>query len=277
MPPTLVLPARSTRTLDVKYRPLLAGQGNAKVEATCAELGTFVFDVAVKAAAAGADRSLSFRAPLGNTDVQTFRFNHLLADKAEYKVTVDGADFIVDSAAVAAPAAGKRSLQPCVVAILLTIFFTQRRMMVLKCLWTCDSSPQALASATAGWCCRPLQLATSFAFSRAARSPPALKAPLKSRSGDAAVAAALPPTSRFLQAAGGATVNFKNVYPKATTFTVTCDNPAFAAANKGGEFAPKANQAIALTFKAPAPGASAIGKLQISGGGSTWVYYLKGV
>jgi hypothetical protein len=80
-----------------------------------------------------------------------------------------------------------------------------------------------------------------------------------------------------VQAAGGATVNFKNVYPKATTFTVTCDNPAFVPANKGGEFAPKANQAIALTFKAPAPGASAIGKLQISGGGSTWVYYLKGI
>jgi hydrocephalus-inducing protein len=106
VPPTLLLPARSTRTLDVKYRPLLAGQGSAKVEATCAELGTFVFDVAVKAAAAGADRSLSFRAPLGTTDVQTFRFNHLLADKADYKVTVDGADFVVDAATVAAPAAG---------------------------------------------------------------------------------------------------------------------------------------------------------------------------
>ena len=96
----------------------------------------------------------------------------------------------------------------------------------------------------------------------------------------------LSPVSPFLpcphshtlpQAAGGATVNFKNVYPKATTFSITCDNPAFVPANKGGEFAPKANQAIALTFKAPAPGASAIGKLQISGGGSTWVYYLKGI
>ena len=67
-----------------------------------------MFDVQVKAAAAGADRSLSFRAPLGNTDVQTFRFTHLLGDKADYKVTVDGADFVVDSASVAAPAAGNR-------------------------------------------------------------------------------------------------------------------------------------------------------------------------
>jgi hypothetical protein len=90
----------------VKYRPLLSGQGSAKVEATCTELGTFVFDVAVKAAAAGADRSLSFRAPLGTADLQTFRFHHLLTEKADYKVTVDGADFIVDSASVAAPAAG---------------------------------------------------------------------------------------------------------------------------------------------------------------------------
>ena len=35
--------------------------------------------------------------------------------------------------------------------------------------------------------------------------------------------------------------------------------------------------AIGCKPKAPAPGASAIGKLQITGGGSTWVYYLKGV
>jgi hydrocephalus-inducing protein len=106
VPSTLLLPARSTRSLEVKYRPLLSGQGSAKVEATCTELGTFVFDVAVKAAAAGADRSLSFRAPLGTADLQTFRFHHLLTEKADYKVTVDGADFIVDSASVAAPAAG---------------------------------------------------------------------------------------------------------------------------------------------------------------------------
>jgi hypothetical protein len=127
VPQTLLLPARSTRTLDVKYRPLLAGQGNAKIEASCAELGTFVFDVTVKAAAAGADRSLSFRAPLGTTDTQTFRFNHLLADKADYKVTVDGADFVVDSATVAAPAAGvcgnlSASLPFLFVGIFLTTF-----------------------------------------------------------------------------------------------------------------------------------------------------------
>jgi hypothetical protein len=31
---------------------------------------------------------------------------YLLADKADYKVTVDGADFVVDSTTVVAPAAG---------------------------------------------------------------------------------------------------------------------------------------------------------------------------
>jgi hypothetical protein len=107
--------------------------------------------------------------------------------------------------------------------------------------------------------------------------PPRPQGPIEVKVGISAAADALAAISLCLQAVGGATVNFKNVYPKATAFTVTCDNPAFTPANKGGEFAPKANQAIALAFKSPAPGASAIGKLQISGGGSSWVYYLKGV
>ena len=142
-------------------------------------------------AAAGADRSLSFRAPLGNADVQTIRLKHLLADKAEDKVTVDGADFIVDSAAVSAPAAGERP--PAGVSCGdFTHHFLSPASEDAGVSVDVRFESTGFGERNGRLVLPSLRRETSYAFSRAAPSPLALHAQSQTWSDYAVVAVTLP-------------------------------------------------------------------------------------
>jgi hypothetical protein len=185
------LPAPSTRALDVEYPPLLAGQCNSDhdVEATCAELGTFVFGVALQPQVP--TDLLVFARRWATRTFQTIRFQHLLADKAEDKVTVDSADFIVDSAAVSAPAAGERP--PAGVC---RGDFTQHFLSPASedagVSVDVRFEPTGFGERNGRLVLPSLLRETSYAFSRAAPSPLALHAQLKTWSDYAVVAVTLP-------------------------------------------------------------------------------------
>jgi hypothetical protein len=87
---------------------------------------------------------------------------YLLADKADYKVTVDGADFVVDSTTVVAPAAGVCGNLSASLRFFVcwdfsdNVFVLQVRRTGLKCLSTCDSSQRVSESEMAAFCFHPL-------------------------------------------------------------------------------------------------------------------------
>jgi hydrocephalus-inducing protein len=103
--PRYELRARGETACRVVYRPLLPSEGEtATVRFSSPELGDFVYELRLRAAPAGTERQMQFKAPLGTTARQTFRFRHLLPAGCAYDCAVDKDVFSVP-AQVAAPGA----------------------------------------------------------------------------------------------------------------------------------------------------------------------------
>ena len=99
------LRARGETGCRAVYRPLLPCEGEtARLTFSSEELGDFVYELALKAAPAGTERQMQFKAALGTAAKQTFRFRHLAPAPCAYTCLVDSDVFAVDPQ-VSAPAA----------------------------------------------------------------------------------------------------------------------------------------------------------------------------
>jgi hydrocephalus-inducing protein len=95
--PEYVLRPMGETPCKLIYRPLLASQGVTATNVTFSspELGDFVYELRTKATAAGADRSMQFKSPIGSTQTQTFRFLHFLPSDCTYECSTDNEMFTV--------------------------------------------------------------------------------------------------------------------------------------------------------------------------------------
>mmetsp|Transcript_4036 Transcript_4036/g.9628 ORF Transcript_4036/g.9628 Transcript_4036/m.9628 type:complete len:4944 (+) Transcript_4036:104-14935(+) len=233
------LAPQSSTECEIFYRPLLAEERKATVSFKSAELGVFLYSLNLTAVPAGANRSMQFQAALGTSDVQTFRFLHYLPDKCDYKATVDNPDFVVETPTVAATPAPKGGLELSV---------------------DVRYEPSSLGAKMGRLCVASATGGEYLCILNAHCAPPRPQGPIEVKAG------------------GSATINFKNVFSKAVVFTYAVDKAEFSVSAKGGEVKPKETLALQVSFKPAAPGATAMGKLQIAcEGDPPWVYYLKGV
>ena len=104
--PEYELRALSESACKVTYRPLLPNSEavTANVTFSSPELGDFVYELKLKASAAGADRSMQFKSAIGTAQTLTFRFLHYLPSDASYECSTDNENFTV-TGTVSAPAA----------------------------------------------------------------------------------------------------------------------------------------------------------------------------
>jgi len=63
VPATLVVPAGGRAELPIEWRPLLPKDGAATLTLQSAELGAFVYELALAALPAGSDKTLGFKVP----------------------------------------------------------------------------------------------------------------------------------------------------------------------------------------------------------------------
>eukprot|EP00434_Breviolum_minutum_P007893 symbB.v1.2.006964.t2/scaffold348.1/size222345/3 len=90
-PETLEVPPRSEKTMELIYRPLEEGDGDAEVTLKSAELGTYPYTVNWRATPAGFERALVLKAPLGGSTVESFKFLHYAKESVKYKAKIEAA------------------------------------------------------------------------------------------------------------------------------------------------------------------------------------------
>jgi len=108
VPSTLLLGAGMAAVLNLSWRPLVKGSREATLTLSSAELGNIVHKVRLEAIGAADVRTLQFKAGLGGSQLQSFRFANYLrgSGPAVYKCAVkSGTDFEVEVKDVAAPPA----------------------------------------------------------------------------------------------------------------------------------------------------------------------------
>eukprot|EP00439_Symbiodinium_sp_Y106_P056261 s5157_g7.t2 len=82
----------SEATVDVLFRPVIVGSGEAKLSLSSPELGDFPYTVEYAAKAAGLDKTIVFKAPLGSMDsIQPFRFLHYAQKATTFTATIEAA------------------------------------------------------------------------------------------------------------------------------------------------------------------------------------------
>ncbi|CAE7738994.1 Hydin, partial [Symbiodinium sp. CCMP2456] len=111
-PETLEVPPRSEKTMELIFRPLEEGDGEAEVMLKSEQLGTYPYTVNWRSTPAGLERALVLKAPLGGSVVESFKFLHYAKGAVKYSAKVEAApgqkgpsmDFCLESAEVTAPA-----------------------------------------------------------------------------------------------------------------------------------------------------------------------------
>jgi len=119
-PPLFVVPPKSEGSVDVLFRPVVAGRGEATLKLSSTELGDYPYTVRYDSNPAGLEKTIVFKAPLGSTDaVQSFRFLHYAQKPAQYAASIEAApghkglasDFIVESKDIKAGAASEDGIE----------------------------------------------------------------------------------------------------------------------------------------------------------------------
>merc|ERR1719281_862072 len=76
-PSNVSIPPNSEGAVEVNFRPVLVGTGEATLKLSSAELGDYPYMVKYEAIPAGLVKTIVFKAPLGSTNtVQSFKFLH---------------------------------------------------------------------------------------------------------------------------------------------------------------------------------------------------------
>ncbi|CAD7939993.1 unnamed protein product [Amoebophrya sp. A120] len=88
--PSFEVPENGEVYMDVCFRPSGGeGEGEGEVVLQCPELGSYPYQVQYKATPAGMEKSLVFKAPLGSSVTETFRFTHLGKKPTGYTAKVE--------------------------------------------------------------------------------------------------------------------------------------------------------------------------------------------
>ncbi|XP_078527074.1 hydrocephalus-inducing protein homolog isoform X2 [Lissotriton helveticus] len=247
LPPHFTVPAQSEGSLMFEFQPLKACEITGRLILQSAELGTFQYELILKAMSAKPEKTLYFRTPLGSNQILSAKFTNYTRQKVEYICKTDNSDFHVEKVINAAP--GSQGGTEVNVEVTYEPIQLGESRAVLS-----------ISSPTGGEYTIPL-IGTAVA--------PKPLGPIVIRAGSAS----------------STTIPFKNVFPQTTIFSFHVDNPAFGVKHSESIRSRKVHY-IPVSFEGNPSGSKApvTGKLTIScpratgvGQGIYWVVYLKGV
>jgi hydrocephalus-inducing protein len=231
---------------EIEFRPLVVISEPKTVRLTIqsVELGEYHYDLILTSEAAASERALQFKASLGSSHIQTFRFKNMVQSPTEYKCICGNPDAFEMEGKIMAPAAEDWegtdveftiSFEPIALG---EVRDTLRIVSDVGGEFTCSLYGNGVAPR---------------------------------------------PQGPFMIAAGGSTsIEFKNVFNDAREFSFVVDNPLFSV-NVGSQKL-DANKVVTLTVKFDGPGDESkadetiSGKLYVSCPElkelPPWIYYL---
>lgn len=236
------LSGESEGTFEVQYRPLVPASEDANLVISCAELGDYKYALKLVATSAGKEISLNFKAPIGGTHVQMFKFKTFCKTETTFDCSVlNPVFFEVEPQIKAAASADWEGTE-----VVVKVVFEPEALGEVKDTLTIKSD-------TGGEYTCVLQ----------GQCTPAL------------------PQGPFKMAKGGGTdVEFKNVFNEPKEFVFSVDNPAFACSAKAQTIASKAPLKVNIKFAGTEGGGVVAAKMLVSCPSMKncppWVYYLQG-
>ncbi|XP_074644164.1 hydrocephalus-inducing protein homolog [Tubulanus polymorphus] len=246
MPTQLQVPAQSEGAFNMEYLPLKVGESQARLEFNSNELGLYMYDLNLKATAAGPEKAIYFRTNLGSSQTQMAKFLNFAKLKTDYTCKVDNSDFHVDKSVAAAPGSSTGT------EVGIEVNFEPSKLGEVRATLTVSSnSGGEYVFPLYGTCIAPK-----------------------------------PQGPYVIKAGSNTSITFRNVFPHTTAFTFQVDNPAFHLAKTGDNIRAHKDNRIVVGFDGADSGAkgAVMGKLTVTcaksaGGPSSvqWVYYLKGV
>jgi hypothetical protein len=247
-PDTLEVPARSERTIDLLFRPLEEGEGvteAGEVMLKSEELGTYPYKVRWAATAAGLERALVLKAPLGGSTVENFKFLHYARQPVRYTAMIEAApghkggsgDFILEAREVEARAVEDGQQVPVELGVRFqpSVLGECRALLVISGLGGGEYKA----------------LVTGFA------QPPQPQGPIAIKTG------------------GSGVVEFRNPFQQVTEFTLQVDNPAFTVQKRAERIDQQKVVSIPVSFKSETVqgGRLIISCEKVS---TPWIFFLKG-
>lgn len=236
----------SEATVDVLFRPVIVGSGEAKLSLSSPELGDFPYTVEYAAKAAGLDKTIVFKAPLGSMDsIQPFRFLHYAQKATTFSATIEAApgqksvssDFAPEIKEVKVDAAGAEGQEASI-----NVRFTPSELGEIRGLLVLTSPDGGEYKA----------LLMGYA------QPPQPQGPVDVPKGK--------PTN----------VEFQNPFAEPVEFSLQVDNPSFQLTQRAVKLDSKKTVPIPVSFTGDkAQG----GRLLVSAGrvSTPWVIFLQGV
>jgi len=246
-PDPFTVPPKGEATLDVIFRPTTEGSDEATLTLNSPELGKYPYTVNYNVSAAGLEKTLVLKAPLGSDVEEIFKFHHFAKKPATYTASLEPApgqksgssigDFIIETKDIKANAATDREGVEVVVAVRFqpSVLAERRALLVL-------SSPDGGDYKA---------LLVGYA------QPPLPQGPIIIKNGTAGNA------------------NFLNPFEVATDFTFQVDNPNFSVAQRTQKLDPKKQVQVPVNFKGDKPqgGRLIVSATQVS---TPWIFFLKG-
>ncbi|CAL8355249.1 unnamed protein product [Lota lota] len=238
------LPGLSQGEVVFEYQPLSEGESTALLTLSCHELGSFRYELLLKALAAPPEPPLLFLTPLGSSHTALARFTNYSRSKAEYSCKTDSADFTVERSLIASPGSQAGS------EVRVEVCFEPHQLGEARALLNV-SSP----------------LGGEYVFPlRGTCVGPKPQGPFSVRAGSSV------------------NIPFKNVFLHTAAFSYQVDNPCFTVKGVDTIRPKKThNILVTFEAPAAGPQGRWLGKLNISSSSSEgqrqpccWVYYLRG-
>lgn len=248
-PQNFEVPAGRESTLELLYRPVQVGSGESQITLLdqSGQLGSYPYTVKYNVSQPGLERTVVFKAPLGGSATETFKFLHFIAKPGAYTAKIEPApghkgpvgDFTVETKDIkATPSTGIEGVEISVdLRFQPSIISEVRALLVL-------SSPD---------CADYKALLMGYTQS------PQPKGPV------------------LLQSGKPGQVEFLNPFDMAVDFNFQVDNPSFSVGQRSMKIDPKKQVNIAVTFK-PDNGKEQQGCLIITSpqANAPWKFFLKG-
>ncbi|XP_072135349.1 hydrocephalus-inducing protein homolog isoform X2 [Mobula birostris] len=245
LPTQLIVPPQAKGVLAFEYQPLREGETSGRLTLNNNELGTFQYELVLRAGPAGHERPVYFRTTLGSCQALGAKFINLSRQKLEYHCKVDNAEFLVDKSITVHPASPGGS------EVSVDVTYEPLQLGESRAILNIVSPIGGKYSIPLFGLCLPAKPQGPFT----------------------------------IRAGSTTSIPFKNIFPQVKTFSFHPDNPMFSCKSTETLRPKKSHIVIvSFEASANTPKSPVIGKLMVScpqsEGTSTvisWIYYLKGV
>ncbi|KAG7229797.1 hypothetical protein INR49_012446 [Caranx melampygus] len=244
VPAQHTVPGQSKSSMSFSYLPLRAGESTARLTLCSNDLGSFHYNLLLRALPPPPEKTVVFNTSLGRSHSVLVKFINYSRFKTEYQCKTDCPDFTVDKSLCASPgfqAGSEASVEVC---------FEPHQLGEVR-------GQLSLSSATSGEYIFPLH---------GICLPPKAQGPFNIRTGQ------------------NVTIPFKNVFLETTTFSFQVDNPCFTVKGVSNILSKKSqNILVSFEAPAEDHAGPWFGRMTISSQGleghrkpCSWVFYLKG-